>query len=227
VRNERPVFNLLDPEDARRLINRHTRLVVNHIRDIASGRFLERRAKKIISIFSGPVMSLEWWFVPCQGVAQVILEDLHSGECSFDGRKGRLSSFIELAMFGDSQDILRKDATARKHRESFWHHQRTIHQKTNDSNDMERFLAGLPDHLLNGLQQPLVQARMRFRGISSVTAATILRSELAGISQQITANQLGMHNSTFSKAKHFLYRLLAEYPAWVPEDVAHVLGLAN
>jgi hypothetical protein len=230
IRNERPVFEVLDPVSARQVINRHARMVVNHLLDVQFGRFSRRRADKIIQNLSQAVYSLEWWFIPGQGVAQVILNDLWSGDCSFDAGKSRLSYFIELAMCGDKLDIYKKEKTEKGHKERVWHHQEAINRQRSCSGDDVRladFFATLPDHLRNGLQQPVVQARLRFRGIDTGTAMLILEAGLKNIPQTVTANELGIHDSTFSKTKEFLFRLLADYPSWVPADLAEVFGLAQ
>lgn len=230
IRNEWPVFEVLDPESARQVINRHSRMVVNHLLDVEAGRFSRRRADKIIQYLSQAVCSLEWWFVPGQGVAQVILDDLWSGDCSFDAGKSRLSNFIELAMCGDKLDIYKKEKTEKGHKERVWYHQEAIDRQRSWSGEdgmLAEFLSKLPDHLRNGLQQPVVQARLRFRGIDTGTAMLILEAGLKNIPQTVTANQLGIHDSTFSKTKEFLFRLLADYPAWVPADLAEVFGLAH
>ena len=229
MRREKPVFNLLDVASARQTINRHTRMVQNHIRDTARGFHNHKRANQIVRYIGVAIFSLEWHFFPGQGVAQDLLELIKQGTLNFRPSLASLSSYIELEMRGDDLDFYRKTSTAVRHEVSFGHHQEKLIKNRSESQDgtpNHRFLAGLLKHIRNCLENPVVKARMRFQGIDLDIAMAILNDVLDQIPQKETAQALGISVSSISKKKQFLFALLREYPEWA-SDIADILQLAQ
>ena len=226
---ERPDY-LLDRDTAKREIDRHQKMVVNHLRDAQNGVVSTRRGAAIVRLLSVAIQSLEWDLDPRRLVAEKFIRRIRLGKLKYDPSRMKLSSFCEMVLRRRSADLRRKAATEKRHREGVRYHlSRLGAMRSDDPNGTQedRFLATLASHIQAGLEHPVVKARLSFHGITIACAMAIIMGEVNEIRQSETANQLGMNQSQLSIAKQFLFDILREYPAWVPGDIADVLGLAH
>lgn len=225
---ERPDY-LLDRDTAKREIDRHQKMVVNHQRDAQNGVLNTRRGARIVKLLSVALQSLEFYLDPRRLVAEKLIRRIQIGNLKYDPSLMKLSSFCEMVLRRRSADLRRKAGTEKRHKKGVRYHLNQLGARRSDDRNgtlEDQFLATLPSHIQAGLNHPVVKARLFFRGITIDCAMAIIRSEIDEIRQGETANQLGMNESQLSIAKHFLFDILREYPAWVPGDIADVLGLA-